>query len=193
MYFFLYSRLKNSSEQVLKEMHHSSLSLSFSTLSVAVWRMLRWWYGSGGVSQQSDKHWLIGPWGIWMQLQKLNILNFDLPIGTSRASFDKVLRWMIQDLTDDKSTLVQVMAWCRQATSHYLSQCWPRSVSPYGVIRPQWVNSLAPERCGSIVTSIFFLNAFYNLYLEHFLWNWSQVAVLHWWEVNNWSGNGRCC
>ena len=26
------------------------------------------------------------------------------------------------DLTDDKWTLVQVMAWCRQATSHYLSQ-----------------------------------------------------------------------
>ena len=32
------------------------------------------------------------------------------------------------------------MAWCRQATSHYLSQCWPRSMSPYGVIRPKWVN-----------------------------------------------------
>ena len=48
------------------------------------------------------------------------------------------------DLTGDKSTLVQVMAWCRQATSHYLSQCWPRSLSPYGVTRPQWVNSLAP-------------------------------------------------
>ena len=31
------------------------------------------------------------------------------------------------------------MAWCRQATSHYLSQCWPRSLSPYDVIRPQWV------------------------------------------------------
>ena len=43
------------------------------------------------------------------------------------------------DLTDDKSTLVQVMAWCRQATSHYLSQCWPRSMSPNGVTRPQWV------------------------------------------------------
>ena len=43
-------------------------------------------------------------------------------------------------LTDNKSTLVQVMAWCRQATSHYMSQCWPRSVSPYGVTRPQWVN-----------------------------------------------------
>ena len=46
---------------------------------------------------------------------------------------------MLLNLADDKSTLVQVMAWCRQATSHYLSQCWPRSVSPYGVTRPQWV------------------------------------------------------
>ena len=38
-----------------------------------------------------------------------------------------------------KSTLVQVMAWCRQATSHYLCQCWPSSMSPYGVTRSQWV------------------------------------------------------
>ena len=51
------------------------------------------------------------------------------------------LRWIPLDLTDDKSTLVQVMAWCRQASSHYLSQCWPRFMSPYGVTRPQWVNS----------------------------------------------------
>ena len=32
------------------------------------------------------------------------------------------------------------MAWCRQATSHYLSQCWSRYWLPYGVTRPQWVN-----------------------------------------------------
>ena len=43
------------------------------------------------------------------------------------------------DFTDDKSTLVQVMAWCRQAASHYLGPCWPRMMSPNGVIRPQWV------------------------------------------------------
>ena len=55
-------------------------------------------------------------------------------------SYEIALRWMPQDLTDDRSTLVQVMAWCRQATSHYLSQCWPRSMSPNGVTRPQWVN-----------------------------------------------------
>ena len=49
---------------------------------------------------------------------------------------------MPQDLTDDKSTLVQVMAWCRQATSHYLNQCWPRSMSPYAVTMPQWVKKV---------------------------------------------------
>ena len=35
-------------------------------------------------------------------------------------------------LTDEKSTLFQVMPWCRQASSHCLSQCRSRSVSPYG-------------------------------------------------------------
>ena len=34
----------------------------------------------------------------------------------------------------DKSTFVQVMAWCLTAPSHYMSKCWPRTVHPYGVI-----------------------------------------------------------
>ena len=49
------------------------------------------------------------------------------------------------DLSNDKSTLVQVMAWCRQATSHYLSQCWLRSMSPFSITRPQCVNSSPPS------------------------------------------------
>ena len=63
-----------------------------------------------------------------------------LLIGIFTSSKDNALRLMPRDLTDDKSTLVQVMAWCRQATSHYLSQCWHSSMSPYGITRPQWVN-----------------------------------------------------
>ena len=31
------------------------------------------------------------------------------------------------------------MAWCRQVTSHCLSQCWLSSPSPCGVTRAQWV------------------------------------------------------
>ena len=47
---------------------------------------------------------------------------------------------MPQDLTDDKSTLAQVMARCR-AASHCLNQCWPKSPMPCGVTRPQCVNN----------------------------------------------------
>ena len=55
-------------------------------------------------------------------------------------SCEIAIRWISLDFTDDQSTLVQVMAWCCQATSHYLSQRWPRSLSPYGVTRPKRVN-----------------------------------------------------
>ena len=50
------------------------------------------------------------------------------------------LIWMSLDFTNDQSTLVQVMVLCHQATSHYLNQYWPRSLSPSSVTRPQWVN-----------------------------------------------------
>ena len=70
------------------------------------------------------------------------IFNLVLLINMFRSSNGNVLRWMSHDFTDDMSTLVQVMAWCRQATSHYLSQCWLRSLSPYDVTGPQWVNKL---------------------------------------------------
>ena len=43
-----------------------------------------------------------------------------------------------------QSTLVQVMAWCRQATSHYLSQCSHRAMSLYGITKPQWVDYTVP-------------------------------------------------
>ena len=63
-----------------------------------------------------------------------------LVIGGWHIFCEIALIWMSLDFTDDQSTLVQVMAWCRQATSHYLSQCWPRSLMPYSITRPQWVN-----------------------------------------------------
>ena len=38
---------------------------------------------------------------------------------------------MLQDFVDDLSTLIQVMACCRQATSLYLKLCWPISMTTY--------------------------------------------------------------
>ena len=55
-------------------------------------------------------------------------------------SYEITLGWMTEDLRDDESTVAHAMAWCHQAPSHYLNQCWPKSVVAYGVARPQWVN-----------------------------------------------------
>ena len=78
---------------------------------------------------------------------KTAIFNLILLIGIFTSTKYNALRWMPWDLTYDNSTLVQVMAWCRQATSHYLSQCWPSSMSPYGVTKPQWVNIIFMAWC----------------------------------------------
>ena len=54
---------------------------------------------------------------------------------------ETTFRWMPGNVFYDQWTLVQVMAWCCQATSHYRSQCWPRSISPYSITRSQWVKT----------------------------------------------------
>ena len=46
---------------------------------------------------------------------KCAIFNLVLLIGIFRSFYDNALRWMSWDLSEDKSTLVQVMARCRQA------------------------------------------------------------------------------
>ena len=51
------------------------------------------------------------------------IFNLVLLVGIFPSFKDNALRWVPRDLTNDESTVVQVMSWCRQATSHYLSQC----------------------------------------------------------------------
>ena len=92
-------------------------------------------------------------------------------------------KWMPLDLTNDKSALVHVIAWCRQATSHYPSQCIPRSLSPYGVTRPQCVN---------ISWQIIGLNWLdINNHTTHHMHTWPDFALLEeqLWR-NNWQASG---
>ena len=42
--------------------------------------------------------------------------------------YEITLRWMAQDLTIGKSTLIQVIGLFHQAAKHFLIQCWPRSM-----------------------------------------------------------------
>ena len=85
------------------------------------------------------------------------ILKLILVVNCWGISCETALIWVSLDHTYDKSTLFQVMAWCRQATSHYLSQCWPRSQSPYGVTRPQWVKC---RRCISLTGRLFWVRSY---------------------------------
>ena len=98
-------------------------------------------------------HWPLGD--LNKILEKI-IFKLILVTDGCDISSEIALRWTSLELSDDESTLVQVMAWCHQATSHYLNQCWPISLPPYGVTGPQWVNSLASGRYGNKFKSVIF-------------------------------------
>ena len=83
--------------------------------------------------------------GIWSLLYKRFDGNFKsiifklIILNTVLGTWCKiVLSCVPQNLTNQKLALVQIMAWCHQAASYYLSQCWPRSMWLYGVSRPQF-------------------------------------------------------
>ena len=141
----------------LTHWHTTELFLSWLTLGCGVW-----WRFS--VSYWSDcSCWISSNEIGWRDLDDLQMGDMktvnSLALGKFEWNFKYVifkqilvnhgwgisseiaLIWMSLDLTDYQSTLVQVMAWCRQTTSHYPNQCWPRSLSPYGVTRSQRVNT----------------------------------------------------
>ena len=57
---------------------------------------------------------------------------------------------MLQNTFDDKSALVLAMAWCHQATSYYLSQCFPRYMSTYSIFRPRLIKHCWGNNTGSL-------------------------------------------
>ena len=99
------------------------------------------------------------------------------------VSCEIAIRWISMNLTGVKSALPQ-------ATSHYLSQCWPSSMTPYGIDRPQWVYSLAPET--HEILQVYFLNPFQKFENWTTSWDWSRLSVIGqlWWEVSISSANG---
>ena len=82
-------------------------------------------------------HWPLGNAGI---ILKSVIFELISTIDILRLSSEIALKWMSHVLADDWSVLVEVMAWCCQATSNHLSQYWPSSMVLSGITMPQWVN-----------------------------------------------------
>ena len=82
-----------------------------------------------------------------------------------------VLRWIQQNLMNEKSTLVQVMAWSHQAISHCLSQWWYRSILSYGITGPQWVNGFLLHRDKTIQV--------FTWFMLQYLFNHSNANLMH--------------
>ena len=61
---------------------------------------------------------------VWVWSEK----SYSVRLVNNLPALVWVVTWC---LTDDKSTLVLVMAWCHQTAGHYLNQCWSSSVSTY--------------------------------------------------------------
>ena len=81
------------------------------------------------------------PMGKVAKILKVKFSNSPYRILAWAFAVKLLLRWMPQNLMNERSTLVHIMAWCRQATSHYLNPCLPRFMLPYGVTRPHWVKA----------------------------------------------------
>ena len=104
------------------------ISTQENALENVVWKM------AANLSGPQCVNWLVANDTLWQQLGYETVtfmtltpsrfwfetITFKLILLTDGCdiSSEIVLRRTSLDLSDDKSTLVQVMAWCRQATSH---------------------------------------------------------------------------
>ena len=85
---------------------------SFLRVKLAInLHLLRYWLGGEQVASQY--------WNQWRRPTSLAQICVTRPKWVNSLWPNDAIWWH-----RSRSTLVQVMAWCRQATSHYLNQCW---------------------------------------------------------------------
>ena len=96
------------------------------------------WFRSWFGAVQATSHCLNQWWLVYRRIFAslgLNELRHKFLVHVTDWILDYFL-WNCSGMTmnpiDDKSTLAQVMAWCLNATSHYLNHCWPRSLASLG-------------------------------------------------------------
>ena len=114
---FKRSRIFSASQGLLDHLWHTALSyvfVIFRTSSLAPWRC-------GSNFKPNLRNWILST------SCEIGLRWVPHPIN------DNILVNMIYDII--WSILVQVMTRYRQATSHYLSQCWPRYLAD---ILPRW-------------------------------------------------------
>ena len=66
--------------------------------------------------------------------ERFKSIIFIIQKSSKATRYEIALRWML------RTWPIRSQHWCRQATSHCLSQCWLRSMSLYGIIIGQAVH-----------------------------------------------------
>ena len=87
-----------------------------------------------------------------------------------RISSEKIPRCIQHRPINKKSTLVQVIPWCCQATSHYRTQSWPRPMSPYFCSTP-----LLALRIGLYTASLVSLT---DVLIGSSIWLWCTNPIV---------------
>ena len=90
----------------------------------------RWYLGNASSEDVYEmKHFKLH----WHQRIANVILNvwFQIHLDISSISSEMSARWISQNLVERWSALVEVRAWCCEATSHNLYQCWSIILTPY--------------------------------------------------------------
>ena len=92
----------------------------------------------------------------------------------SQVKFMSTSRWMPHNTLDNESTSLRAKPRFRQATSQCLGQCWPRPMSPYGLI-----STVALKGHHYISFSLHYIN--FDLCERNIMWLWvhNYLACIH--------------
>ena len=116
--------------------------LKWPTRCVERWRYFVWKlfpFGARGIENKLDYS-LADPRIFQRNFRKV-IVKLILIIDGWCISCEITLGWLLPDLNDDQSTLVQVKASCPQKITYCLGQYWPISMSLCGATRPKYTVS----------------------------------------------------
>ena len=114
-------------------LNFSYLQASCDIYNATVFKCISRW------NEHTSTHWPLGTNEVDSYKHKLNhiltIIWFYSVIINNLITKNHICREAVMwrfphDAIHDKSAVVQVMAWCRQAPSHYLNQCWQGSITP---------------------------------------------------------------
>ena len=114
--------------------------MSFPWHTIQIWVPNKQWYlGRPGLAKRNQVFiYIMRLWIVKALRQAFSIkIILQIDILSNCRKLQIFPGQCTQDTTNNRSTLAWAMAWCR----HNLNQCWPRSMSPYGVTRPLWINS----------------------------------------------------